>query len=291
MKRGTHDHPKLKALARTLGVPRPHAIGVLELLWYFTATYAPRGDVGRYSDADIAEACEWPPDRDPSELVRALVSCRWLDEHPTYRLVVHDWPEHADPYVHATLAKRGETFYDGTIPRIDPHLFNSATRKRLIAQYDCQVQDQSRTSPGPVLDQSMYTKTNTNTKTNAKTESVYMAVPRTGPGLVQDEPRTSPGPTKGQTHTHSPDLSSYAKQIWERHPAHRRPSLEAVERSLAAAVADAVDPEAVARRIVEVHRGWCESEEWQRASGRFCPKLDRWLEQGGWQFEPPDDDF
>lgn len=94
MKRGTPDHPKTLALMDSLACPKPMAVGILELLWHFTARYAPQGDIGRWSDANIAAGVCWAGD--PSALVRALLSSGWLDEHAKHRLVVHDWHDHAD---------------------------------------------------------------------------------------------------------------------------------------------------------------------------------------------------
>ena len=112
MKRGTPDHPKTLALMEELGVSKPTAVGLLELLWHFTAKFAPRGDVGRFSNRAISSAVGW--DGDPNELISALVRCRWLDEHPDYRLIVHDWSEHADSSVRMWLARRGLDFVDGS---------------------------------------------------------------------------------------------------------------------------------------------------------------------------------
>ena len=94
MKRGTPDSPKFRRLCRRLGISAPQAIGHLELLWHFTATHAPAGDVGRWADEDIAEACEWTGPVDA--FVDALVLERWLDPAPGFRLVVHDWAQHTD---------------------------------------------------------------------------------------------------------------------------------------------------------------------------------------------------
>lgn len=106
MLRGTPQHPKTLALIRTLGVLKPHAVGLLELLWHFTATYAPAGDIGRWPDAVIEGACGW--EGDSGALLAALVSCGWVDEHPTHRLLVHDWHEHSDRHVRRKLARHGE---------------------------------------------------------------------------------------------------------------------------------------------------------------------------------------
>ena len=115
MKRGTPDHPKVLDLQQRLGIGRALAVGLLELLWHWTARYAPAGDVGRWSDGALAAGCGW--DGDPAALVSALVAARFLDEHATARLVVHDWREHADDAVHSALYRAVRCFVDGTEPR------------------------------------------------------------------------------------------------------------------------------------------------------------------------------
>ena len=99
LKRGTPDHPKTLRLARTLGVPLPMVVGYLELLFHWTARFAPRGDVGKFSDADIEVGVGW--EGAAGELVSALEAEGWIDAHhdPRVRLVVHDWHEHADDAV------------------------------------------------------------------------------------------------------------------------------------------------------------------------------------------------
>ena len=58
MKRNTSNHPKVYELAEALKVKRPAALGYLQLLWDFTAEYAPEGDIGRYSDSRIEAALD-----------------------------------------------------------------------------------------------------------------------------------------------------------------------------------------------------------------------------------------
>lgn len=110
MKRGCPDHPKTIAFARTLGVPRYAAVGLLEMLWHWTAKYAPRGDVGRFSDGQLAEAVSWTDD--PAKLVSALVETRWLDAHNKHRLIIHDWQHHADDTTRKYLSRHGLSFID-----------------------------------------------------------------------------------------------------------------------------------------------------------------------------------
>lgn len=111
MKRGTPDHPKVVMLMEALGLPLYAAVGILELLWHWTARFARRGDVGRYPDSLIARGVGW--DREPSELVQALIRTGWLDENPEHRLVVHDWNRHADEATKKALENAGERFVGG----------------------------------------------------------------------------------------------------------------------------------------------------------------------------------
>lgn len=103
MKPNTPELLKFKKLQRRLQVSVAQLVGHLELLWIATAKNAPRGDIGRFSNEDIAIACYW--DGDPDELIHALVECRWLDVSESHRLVVHDWRDHAPTWVIGSLAR------------------------------------------------------------------------------------------------------------------------------------------------------------------------------------------
>ena len=109
MKQGTTSKLKFKKLRRTLGDPPLYqVIGLLESLWQFTATDAPLGDVGKFSNDDIATAVEWPGD--PNELVAALIKTEWLDISDDFRLVVHHWHEHCPDYLRKRVQRRGVSF-------------------------------------------------------------------------------------------------------------------------------------------------------------------------------------
>jgi hypothetical protein len=133
MKRQAYRHPKIKALRRKLNISRPDAIGRLNLLWDFTADFAPAGDVGRFCDEDIAEACDWPEER-AGELIEALVDTGLLDRCETHRLVVHDWADHAEDHVHMRLARAREHFADGSRPKLNR--LAKAERQAIQVYYD-----------------------------------------------------------------------------------------------------------------------------------------------------------
>lgn len=114
MKRGATDHPKMLAFAQALNVPVYAAIGLVESLIHWTARYAPRGNVGKWTDDVIARGLGWQDSG--AELVSAFRSSGWLDDHDEHRLVLHDWSQHADDAVHRLLARAGELFADGGVP-------------------------------------------------------------------------------------------------------------------------------------------------------------------------------
>lgn len=119
MKRGTPELPKFKRLCRRLKLKPVVVGGLLEFLWHFTAKCAPPGDIGKYTDDDIAEGAGWDQlDKGPAgTFVTALVAEHWVDRNKKHRLIVHDWPEHAEDSVHMMLARRRQFFAAGSAPK------------------------------------------------------------------------------------------------------------------------------------------------------------------------------
>lgn len=111
MRRGGPQHPKVVLLAAALNIPRAYAVGLLECLWHFTAQYAPHGDVGRHDDRSIAAGAGWEGEAEP--FIATLCGCRFLDVHPTHRLVIHNWNTHADQTTQRTVSRSGRAFIGG----------------------------------------------------------------------------------------------------------------------------------------------------------------------------------
>lgn len=121
MKRQALDHTKMDLLMRKLSLPRWGCVGILESIWHLTAREAPRGDIGRLSNERIAIGIDWrgaknrPFEQEADRLVSALEEAGWIEASDEYRLVVHDWHEHADDSVRKMLSRNGRGFVtDGT---------------------------------------------------------------------------------------------------------------------------------------------------------------------------------
>ena len=80
------EHPKLYQLSDLLKVDRPQAVGHLHFLWWWCIDYAPFGDLGGFSNTQIAGAAGWKGDA--NRFVKAMIESRFLDEKP---LRIHDW--------------------------------------------------------------------------------------------------------------------------------------------------------------------------------------------------------
>lgn len=103
MKKECIKHPKTYDLCARLNCDRPAALGYLTLLWDFTQDAAICGDVGKWPNGSIARACDWTGD--PSEFVESMILAGWIDISKKHRLVIHDWPDHCERWVHLKLNK------------------------------------------------------------------------------------------------------------------------------------------------------------------------------------------
>jgi hypothetical protein len=106
--RAVPEHPKFARLKRELSLPKCHALGLLEALWHFTGKFAPRGNVGKFTDAEIESWVEW--EGPTGAAIAGLVAAGWLDVSAEHRLVVHDWHDHADSTTKKQVGRLGVGF-------------------------------------------------------------------------------------------------------------------------------------------------------------------------------------
>ncbi len=131
MKRTGFDHPKIGRLCKLMGIPRYAAVGIVESLWHFAAKHAPAGDVGKWSDEEIATSMGWNDEAET--LVSALVESRLLDQSDGARLIVHDWDDHCEDGIHCALARKTEFFANGKMPKLSR--LGKAERPQIEAAY------------------------------------------------------------------------------------------------------------------------------------------------------------
>jgi DnaD/phage-associated family protein len=92
------NHPKRKRLVRRVG-----SSDYIINIWLTAATTNPDGRLVEWTVYDIAEAAQWPHDRDPQELVNVLLECGGPGHAGFLEIVdgvyaLHDWADH-QPYV------------------------------------------------------------------------------------------------------------------------------------------------------------------------------------------------
>lgn len=118
MKRGTDLLLKFKKLKMQLRMPLWQVKGLLQSLWDFTAENALEGNIGRWTNEEIALGIEW--EGDPDELIRVLVATRWVDAHPADRLVIHDWQEECEDYIKKRLTRKRQSVVDAGGQNLPP---------------------------------------------------------------------------------------------------------------------------------------------------------------------------
>lgn len=97
------DHPKVRRLARVLGISRREAVGLVTMLWCQVCRFAPDGALVDYSADDVEDLAGW--DGEQGALVEALRRAELVDETDE-GLVVHGWMERAESFKKAQAKAR-----------------------------------------------------------------------------------------------------------------------------------------------------------------------------------------
>ena len=105
------EHMRLVRLLRPLLVGYLVAVEVIvrgiwdQFVNRFVPSNAPRGDVGRFSNADIAEGVGWHGDAD--HFIQAMIEAGRLVLSDEHRLVVADWHKLAPGYLRSNIKHQG----------------------------------------------------------------------------------------------------------------------------------------------------------------------------------------
>jgi len=106
---------ELGAMLDPVNESRAVAIGVVRLLYAYTAESTPAGDIGTKSDSLIAKACGWPAS-DSTTLIAALLSTGWLLRDTSCRMVVADWENRCPSSVLRQMEEDGLSFVEHNAP-------------------------------------------------------------------------------------------------------------------------------------------------------------------------------
>lgn len=267
-KRGTLRHPKTLELADRLDCDVGTAFGILEALWHFTADFAPRGDVGRWTDTRIEDALEVPrliEARGHGSVVEALIAARWLDVDAQYRLLVHDYPDHADEATKKKLSRAGLSFALPTMSRQTPEPCPDMSRHDLDSCPDMVPQTPHLCGSGS----------------------------GSGKALAQ-----APAPaveTRRDTHKR---LGVRQVADWDpeglRRLCAQYPRADGIEASPfdAIPVWDALQPDAALQTaMLQGLEAWKACKRWRKDNGAYVMSLERWLSTRCWERPPsPTDD-
>lgn len=169
------------------------AIGYLELLWHFTAQFAPQGDIGRYSIKRIEAALDWHGRS--GALVQALLDSGWIENleiapDGAQLLVVHDWHDHADDATRRRLERAGLRFLSEASPRVRQGSDRAVTGQRQGS--DSGVTGQSLGSDRAATPEVPKVATEKNHEVAAKVTGFRR--PRARAGLARALPEPEPPP-------------------------------------------------------------------------------------------------
>lgn len=254
MKRGIAEHPKTEDLAERLNLPVGLAVGVLEMLAHWTVKNAIRGDIGRWTDVQIARGLRCGIAAD--QLIPALKGAGWLDEHARYRLVVHDWHDHADESVKKTLRKRGLTFANLDDP-IAPVPEQSGT-----------VLEQS----GTVLEQS---------RTSLDSSSAECLASGYGKGSGKGSSEKSQEHEDGSSRARARPAAETFVEFWRAYPRHT--AKDTAERAWRKLTPD----DALLATMLSALGRHGQSAQWLRDDSQYIPHAATWLNQRRWEDELP----
>ena len=93
-------HPKLFRLATELGVSRQEAFWHLISMWLWAMEYAPDGDIGGFSEKELAAGADWH--KDAQLFNEKLLCCGFVDETKK----IHDWNTYGGKFYNEMVRNR-----------------------------------------------------------------------------------------------------------------------------------------------------------------------------------------
>ncbi len=271
-------------LGELLSVEVYAAHGLMELLWHYAGDYAAQGDIGKVSDGRIASGVHWRGD--PHILIGAMVDSRLIDECGEYRLVIHDWPDHAQDWVRKKLRRSNLDW----LPIYGKSLYasddTSSHSRDKVGTKSGQSRDTSSHEGHKNLSSHSRDTVRTNSPTSRKGREGELRGGNSTSGTQKlTLPASQSKSINGQNGNSEPFDVWFDRQ-WLRHP-----------RKLAKHLAEQRALEAYNQgkfSLVEfekVHTAWSKCSDWQKENFRWCPSLDKWINDEGFRTMPSEMDL
>jgi len=289
MKREAIAHTKMARLCQALNILIYHAVGLIEMLLKLVERETPQGNIGKLTDEAIGGALGY--EGDPHVLVQAFVSSGWLDEHPVHRLVMHDFSEHAEDFVHMRLARARLFFSDGKPPKFK----RLPTEERVAAQrfYDATPSPASLESVRtenthgvstdsahvPCADLHLHLHQDLDLNQNQKPNPLPPSRKPSGKAAAR-EPRANRVPkSESDLLPFAAEIAEIAQKIHDRHPVRRRCGFGEVVDMLKAIMKRTPEAErdGTLGDIDDNHRRLCATEDWTKENFQYAPGLSKWL--------------
>ncbi|MBL8023904.1 MAG: hypothetical protein JNK54_06445 [Elusimicrobia bacterium] len=103
------SHPKTLDLMEAMGWDVDQCVAKLHRLWWWCVDYAEDGDLRKHNDDRIARAVGLNGGNDATRFVEGLVTARWLDREPYFR--IHDWWEYYGHFLRGKYSKTPEKWH------------------------------------------------------------------------------------------------------------------------------------------------------------------------------------
>jgi hypothetical protein len=250
------NHPKVRRLARKLGISKAAAIGQLHLVWWWALNYTDDGDISRFDAIEIADGSQW--DGDPEMLIEALIDSGFLDRDGD-QIVIHDWWVYAGRYI--ALRDKNETAKQ-----------KAAERQKRYREKQKSLRDD------PVTHNANVTETLRNDVTKRR---VTVAPDQTRPNQTKESANALSKRTRDSLNDdRRQELAGWFREFFDSYP---RPIGEVG----ASTEWFKLSPDAVLReQIMLALEAWKKSDQWREDGGRFIPAPAKWIADQWWRNAP-----
>lgn len=101
----TVTHLKFLRLQERLGLPVPHVLGHLEMVWQYTHAHSQTRLGVMFLPGEVERVALWGGVGEPGALEKAMLETGWLDPHGEH-VAVHNWFRHAPDFAKKRLRRR-----------------------------------------------------------------------------------------------------------------------------------------------------------------------------------------